>query len=130
MSDHDHVGLLDEETTEYMRHKKMMSTVFYELRNFEQRLIDMKVAFDDALRANATGVQNVYDKFLEIEARQAVIEDLLKSDHLKQMIETIPTEKTIMKMFQMIEHHPIIDLKESINNIRDDLAELVDRFTF
>lgn len=118
------------EEGDYMRHKKMINMVFYEIKNLEQKFIDMKVAFDDAQRANAAGVQNVYAKFLEIEKRQVEIEDLLQSDRVKAMIESIPNEDTIHKMFKMIENHPIIDIRESIDNIRNDLQELVDRFTF
>lgn len=119
-----------EEETEYARYKKMMSTVFYEMKNMEQKMVDMKVAFDDAQRANAAGVHNVYSKFLEIEKRQTEIEDLLQSDRVKAMIEKIPNEKTILRMFEMIDNHPIADIRESIERVREDLKEMVDRFTF
>lgn len=120
----------EQEETEYMRQKKMMSTVFYEIKNMEQKLVDMQVAFDDAQRANAAGVQNVYNKFIEIEKRQVEIEDLLQSDRVKAMIENIPNEDTIHRMFEMIDNHPIADIRESIERVREDLQEMVDRFTF
>lgn len=120
----------DQEETEYTRYKKMMSTVFYEIKNMEQKLVDMQVAFDDAQRANAAGVQNVYSKFLEIEKRQTEIEDLLQSDRVKAMIDNIPNEDTIHRMFEMIDNHPISDIRESIDRVREDLQEMVDRFTF
>jgi len=119
----------EQEDTEYMRQKKMMSTVFYELKNMEQKLVDMQVAFDDAQRANAAGVLNVYNKFIEIEKRQVEIEDLLQSDRVKAMIENIPNEDTIHRMFEMIDNHPISDIREGIYRVREDLQEMVDRFT-
>lgn len=118
------------EESEYIRYKKMLSTVFYELKNLEQRMVDMQVAFDDAQRANAAGVQNVYNKFLAIEHRQIEIEELLQSDRVRAMIESIPNEDSILRMFDMIDNHPITDIKESITRVREDLQEMVDRFTF
>lgn len=119
-----------EEETEYTKYKKMMSTVFYEMKNLEQRLIDMQVAFDDAQRANASGVQNVYNKFMEIEKRQEEIEDLLRSDRVTDMLKAIPNEETMLKMFDAIDNHPIADIRDGFEKIREDLQEMVDRFTF
>ena len=118
------------EEGDYTRHKKMINMVFYEIKNIEQKMIDMKVSFDDAQRANAHGLKNVYDKFRDIELRQVQIEELLQSDKVKAMIESIPNEQTILKMFEMLDNHPITDLRESINRVREDLQEMVDRFTF
>jgi len=121
--------VLHEEDSEYIKYKKMMSTVFYEIKNIEQRFNEMVVDFKDSQRAHAAGVQNVYDKFVELEKRQKDIEDLLKSGHIKTMIDAIPNEDTILKMFDMIETHPIASIKEKIDSIRDDLDELTDKFT-
>ena len=80
---------MSEEETEYPRYKEMMHTVFYEINNMEQKLIDIQVAFDDAQRSNAAGLANVYAKFIEIEKRQKEIEYLLRRDHMKEMIQSI-----------------------------------------
>ncbi len=119
-----------EQESEYSIYKRMMSKVFYEFHNVESQLKDMKVAFEDSQRANALGVQNVYNKLIEIEKRQEEIEDILQSDRIKAMVESIPNEKTILKMFEMIDNHPITDIRESLDRVREDLQEMVDRFTF
>lgn len=118
------------EESEYIRQKKMMNRVFYEIKNLEEQLIDMKVASDDAQRANAAGLQNVYDKFLELEERQKSIEELLKSDHIMKIVELIPKEDDILRMLNKIDTSSVARLKEKINKVREDLEDLVDKFTF
>jgi len=117
------------EETEYTRHKKMMNLVFYEIKNLEQRITDIMVDFKDSHRAHAAGLKNVYDKFTELENRQKAIEELLNSDHLKDMLKLIPNEETVLKMFDAIDSHPISTIKERIDEIREDLEDLVDKFT-
>ena len=116
----------NDEDSAYIRQKKIMNTVFYEIKNLEQQLLDMKVS----LRSHAAGVSNVYGKFMELETRQKEIESLLKSDRVKEMIEAIPTEETIHKMLRAINEHPIADIQDGISKIREDFEALVDRFTF
>jgi hypothetical protein len=59
----------------------------------------MQVIFDDAQRAQAAGVQNVYDKFIELEKRQIKIEELLEKDSLRNIIEFIIDKENIFKLF-------------------------------
>jgi ferric iron reductase protein FhuF len=128
MTDEDLIG----DDTEYFKYKKIMNimgTAFYEIKNLEQKLVDMQVSFEDTQRAHAVGVQNVYASFSELEERQKNIENLLNGDHIKEMIKSIPNEDSILKMLDMVENHPISLIKSKINCIRDDLEELTDRFT-
>jgi len=120
----------DEEDSEYIKYKKMMSTVFYEIKNLEQKMRDMQVAFDDAQRSHASGVQNVYDKFIEIEKRQIDIEDLLKSDRITDLVKKIPTESDIRGMLLKVENTDVSRLTKSIDEMRDNLQEMIDRFTW
>ena len=119
----------EDQDTPYTRYKKDMGEVFYEIKHLEQHINDVVQNFNDAQRAHAAGVQNVYDKFMQLEKRQLAIEELLKSDRITDMLKAIPNEQAILKMFDMIDNHPLNDIKEKIADIRDDLEELTDKFT-
>lgn len=55
-----------------------------EMGNFEQRLTDMQVSFDDAQRAHAAGVQNVYNEFKVITDGSLLISTKFKLDEMKE----------------------------------------------
>lgn len=101
-----------------------------EIGNIEQRLNDMQVSFDDAQRAHAAGVQNVYDKFLELEDRQKKIEELLQSDRIEKIIAVIPTEEDINNLFKRVEATSIGELNNHLAQIREDLEDLTKAFTW
>jgi len=120
----------DESDNEYSRYTKMMSILFHDIKKLDHKISYTAMDFKDSQRAHADGIKNVYDKLLILEKRQLAIEELLNSEHMKEMTKLIPNEQTIMKMFKMIDRHPISELKEHIGFIREELAELTDRFTF
>jgi len=74
--------------------------------------------------ANHIGLTNVYNKFLELEKRQTEIENLLKSDKLKYIISSIPTEEQINTFLHRIEKTQIKKLNSYLIEIKKDLETL------
>ena len=87
-------------------------------------------AFNDAQRSHSAGLSNVYMKFMELEKRQLEIEELLKSKRVKALMKSIPDEKTIYKMIEALNEHPIAEIQDGMQKIRENFEALVDRFTF
>lgn len=119
-----------EDDTPYIKYRKIISAFKDELEIVEQRIRDIEQTFSDGQRATQVGVQNVYDKFNELEERQKAIEDLLKSDHIMEIVKLIPKEEDIIRMINKIDSSAVARLKEKIHGVKEDLEELVDRFTF
>jgi hypothetical protein len=63
--------------TEISAYQKMYDSFKDEINNFEQRLIDISCDYNDSIRAYNIGLENVYNKFIELEKRQKEIELLL-----------------------------------------------------
>jgi len=82
-----------EETDGFLRYYKAFKE---EIGKFEQHITNMQVSFDNAQRAHAAGIQNVYNKFIELEKRQKKLEELLQSDRIEKVLAVIPTEEDVL----------------------------------
>lgn len=100
------------------------------LKDVENILAQALAKFNEGMIANQQGLANVYTKFLELEKRQKDIEDLLHSEHLSEIVNLIPTQEDVSKWLAKIQDSDISKLKEKIIQIREDLEDLTDRFTF
>jgi len=110
--------------------RETISDVYRSFDLMDRRIRDIEQIFSDGQRAAQIGVQNVYDKFTELEKRQKEIEDFLKSDRVMEVVKLIPKEDDIMRMLKKIDSSAVVRLKKKIYKIREDLDELSDRFTF
>lgn len=75
---------------------------------------------------NQIGLQNVYDKFLELEKRQKDIEKLLNSDELVPIINSIPKSEDILILLKKIEKSEIGKLNKYLKEIKNDIRCLTD----
>ncbi len=98
------------------------------LNELEKKFGNLLVDYKDSHRANAVGLQNVYDKFIELEKRQKEIEDLLKSERIYDLIKNIPDEEMISKLLIKIEATEIGKLNHHLRRIKEDLEELSSTF--
>ncbi len=74
------------------------------------------------------GLQNVFDKYVQIEERQKAIEELLNSDELAPIINSIPKQEDLIQLMKKIESTEIGRLNKYLNSIKNDLDKLMDVF--
>lgn len=89
-----------------------------------QRLIEI----EKSIIGHSKGVQNVYDKFIELVKRQQEIEDILKSDHLMKIIKAIPNEEAINNLLVKIDGTELGKFNKYLSQIKDELQNLSDKF--
>ncbi len=82
----------------------------------------------ETVQKNSIGVQNVYNKFSEIEKRQLELEALLKSDRVKELIKMIPSEETVNNLYEKVNNSMIGTLNKHLMRIREELELLTDVF--
>lgn len=87
-------------------------------------------SIEESMRSNSIGVQNVYEKFREIEGRQKSIEELLKSDRIMEVVKAIPSEDDIRNLLLRIEGTEIGRLNKYLKQIRNELDELSSAFNY
>ena len=97
---------------------------------FGKKLIDMESAYQDSMRANAAGLQNVYDKFVQLESRQEEIEKLLNSEVIKNYIDIIPEQSEIQTLIYKLEGADIGKMFNTINELRADFEDFRSLFNF
>lgn len=98
-----------------------------EFKAFQQQSIK---DFNEAVIAQQIGLQNVFNKFLELEKRQQEIEELLQKDYVRNLIKLLPTQNDIFKLFDKNENPHLKNLDKHFSEIKEYLSELEDRFTF
>lgn len=127
--------MMEEEITQenikvyYSRIMDGFKTIYRKYNELNPKLNNLYAENAESLRATHLGIQHIYDKFNELEKRQTQIEKLLESDHIKSLVDLIPKENDILKIFKMVDNHPLAHLKDDLRIIRDDLQELIERFT-
>ncbi len=68
---------IERQEPEILAYRKMYDCFQFEIKNFEQRLIDLSFDYKASQEASAIGLQNVFNKFIELESRMKDIEILL-----------------------------------------------------
>jgi hypothetical protein len=98
------------------------------IKRLDQMIEARQLKKDINHEVDQIGLQNVYDKFLELENRQKDIEDLLNSDELLSVIKSIPKIDNIHELMKKIEDSEIGRLNKYLNSIKDDLDRLMEIF--
>lgn len=98
------------------------------IKRLDQMIEVKQLKINTNLDPNQIGLNNVYDKFLELEKRQKAIEELLNSDELKPLINSIPKQEDVLQLMQRIENSEIGRLNKYLNSIKNDLDRLMDVF--
>ena len=78
----------------------------------------------ELIAGHTLGIQNVFDKFKQIEDRQIALEKLLESDRLQDIIKQIPTEQDIETYILRIEKTKIGELNQHLLAIKRELKLL------
>lgn len=105
-------------------------TVKEYISEIKQKIREMEENYSNSQKSSAIGLQNVYDKFLELERRQEKIEALLKSDRIFEILKLIPKEEQIEDLLARINNSTLGKVKDNIQRVREELEELTDRFKF
>ena len=120
----------DIEETDYIAYERTYNKFIARIDELEKKILDLSMDYKDSQRSNSIGVQNVYDKFIQIEIRQKQLEELLKSERVKEIVKSIPSEDDINRILSNIEKTQIGKLNKHLRGIKNELEELSSVFNY